>query len=154
MQVDDDYITGRGENFSRLNSIKQSNPKFGNHVNDSQNNSRHFTNTQTISLSLENLGVNKERFMDEEMCYKFREEEKLTPEQFEKIKELKEIIEYKDYHLTLNDNDVYNTKNNSNVNENLYLNDDNNLINFNDDGNFSPEENYGILFHFEDYFSF
>jgi hypothetical protein len=154
MQVDEDYITGRGENFSKLNSIKHNNHKSVNHVNDSQNNSRHFTNTQTISLSLENLGVNKERFIDEEMCHKFREEEKLTPEEFEKIKELKEIIEYKDYHLAINENDVYNTKNNSNVNDNLYLNDDNNLINFNDDGNFSPEENYGNLFHFEDYFSF
>jgi hypothetical protein len=161
MHLDEDFLTNSGgsENFSKINHIKQNskgikqNYHVINNLHDSQNNSRHITNSQTISFSLENLGANKEKFMEEEICHKLREEEQLTPEELEKIKELKEIIEYKDYLLTLNENDLFNTKNNSNVNDNLYVNDDYNLIHFNDDGDFSPEENYGNLFHFEDYFS-
>lgn len=155
-------------NFSLINKIRQNDKtnKNNNKLNvqnlnktynlpTHQNISQNITDSQTFSFSLENMNLNgrREKNLDEEISYKLKEETHLTPEELEKIKELKEIMEYKDYHVTLNENDICNSKNNSNVNDNLYLNDDYNLIHMNDDGDFSHEENYANLFHFEDYFS-
>ena len=137
---------------AKINKTRQ---YFDNDKKYSQNHSpQNITNTHTISFSLENLPQNKNKNLDEDISEPYREEGQLTSEELEKIHELKEIMDYKDYHLTLKENDICNIKTNSRVNDNLYLNDDYNLVNFNDDCNFSHQDNYANLFHFEDYFSF
>ena len=148
----------RDDKFSQVSQVKHN--KTRQCLNSNQKSSQslspqNITNSRTISFSLENLPLSsKEKFSVEEISQNLKEEEQLTTEELDRIKEMREVLEYKDYHMTLKENDICNTKNNSNANDNLYLNDDYNLIHFNEDCDYSHQDNYANMFHFEDYFSF
>lgn len=147
----------RGDKLSSVSNVKLNKTRqfFDGDKKYSQNLSpQNITNTHTISFSLENLPNNKDNNLTEDISEPLREEGQLTSEELDKINELKEIMDYKDFHLRLKEDDICNLKNNSHVNENICLNDDYNLVNFNEDCNFLHQDNYSNLFHFEDYFSF